>query len=58
MALAKIGADWVDDVPGIPAVYIFGRRVRGDHHKGSDVYIRLFMHKWAKRGSIDDVTSE
>jgi predicted nucleotidyltransferase len=41
--LAEIIARWVDDVPGISAVYLFGSRVRGDHRPDSDVDLRLFL---------------
>jgi predicted nucleotidyltransferase len=57
-AIARAVADWVDDVPGVPVVFIFGSRVRGDHHEGSDVDIRLFKYEWADGGPLDDVTSE
>jgi predicted nucleotidyltransferase len=57
-AIATAVADWVDDVPDVPVVFIFGSRVRGDHHEGSDVDIRLFKHEWADGGPLDDATSE
>jgi predicted nucleotidyltransferase len=44
-ALAEILADWVEQAPGVTA-YVFGSRVRGDHHSGSDVDVRLFPDEW------------
>jgi predicted nucleotidyltransferase len=44
--LAEILAQWVDAAPGVPAVYLFGSRVRGDHRPDSDVDIRLFLDDW------------
>ena len=44
--LAEILADWIEPAPSIPAVYLFGSRVRGDHRPDSDVDIRLFLHEW------------
>jgi predicted nucleotidyltransferase len=44
--LAEILARWVDHIEGIPAVYLFGSRVRGDHRQDSDVDVRLFVDKW------------
>ncbi len=41
--LAEIVAKWADEAPGIPAVYLFGSRVRGDHRPDSDVDIRLYF---------------
>jgi predicted nucleotidyltransferase len=29
--LAEVFADWIEPVPDVPAVYLFGSRVRGDH---------------------------
>lgn len=48
--LARIVADWADPAPAAE-VYIFGSRVRGDHHPGSDVDI--YIHYLAP---IDDDT--
>jgi len=45
-ALAEILADWMEPAPGIPAVYLFGSRVRGDHRPDSDVDVRLFLDEW------------
>lgn len=45
-ALAEILAQWVDDVPGLPAVYLFGSRVRGDHKPNSDVDVWLDIVNW------------
>ena len=45
-ALAEILAQWVDEVPGIPAIYLFGSRVRGDHRPDSDVDVRVYFSEW------------
>jgi hypothetical protein len=45
-ALAEILADWVEPAPCIPAVYLFGSRVRGDHRPDSDVDVRLLLNEW------------
>src|SRR5271168_82818 len=45
-ALAEAVAVWVDDVPGISSVYLFGSRVRGDHRPDSDVDLRLYLDEW------------
>ena len=44
--LAGTLADWVDAAPEIPAVYLFGSRVRGDHRADSDVNVRLHLGRW------------
>jgi predicted nucleotidyltransferase len=44
--LASIHAEWADSPPGIPAVYLFGSRVRGDHRPGIDVDVRLYLDEW------------
>jgi hypothetical protein len=44
--LAEILARWVDHVTCVPAVYLFGSRVRGDHRPDSDVDVRLFLDNW------------
>jgi predicted nucleotidyltransferase len=46
VALAEILADWVEPAPSVPAVYLFGSRVRGDHRHDSDVDVRLFLDEW------------
>jgi hypothetical protein len=46
-ALAEILADWIKPARGIPAVYLFGSRVRGDHRHDSDVDVRLFLDEWS-----------
>ena len=46
-ALVEILADWIEPAPSIPAIYLFGSRVRADHRKDSDVDIRLFLHEWS-----------
>jgi Nucleotidyltransferase domain len=51
MALAEIVARWVDDVPGVTRVYIFGSRVRGDNRPDSDVDIRLFTERLGNDGA-------
>ena len=45
-ALAEILADWVEPAPCIPAVHLFGSRVRGDHRPDSDVDVRLLLNEW------------
>jgi predicted nucleotidyltransferase len=45
-ALAEILAEWIDPVIGIPAVYLFGSRVRGDHRIDSDVDVRVYTDEW------------
>jgi predicted nucleotidyltransferase len=45
-SLAGIIAEWVEYVPGIGAVYLFGSRVRGDHRPDSDVDLRLYIQDW------------
>ena len=42
-ALAETVARWIDGVPGVPAVYLFGSRVRGDHRPGSDVDLCVIL---------------
>jgi predicted nucleotidyltransferase len=51
--LASILADWADAAPGIPVVYLFGSRVRGDHRPDSDVDVQLYVDRW----SADEVTT-
>jgi polymorphic toxin system nucleotidyltransferase-like protein len=46
-ALVEILASWIDPVPGIPALYLFGSRVRGDHRPDSDVDVRLYWEEWS-----------
>src|ERR1700756_518151 len=45
-ALAETLAEWIESAPGIPAVYLFGSRVRGDHRSDSDVDVRLYLNEW------------
>jgi Polymerase beta, Nucleotidyltransferase len=45
-ALAEIIARWVAPAPGVPAVFLFGSRVRGDHRPDSDVDVRLYPEEW------------
>lgn len=45
-AVAEIIAEWVERVPGIAVVYLFGSRVRGDHRSDSDVDLRLYTKDW------------
>jgi Polymerase beta, Nucleotidyltransferase len=54
VSIAKVIADWVDDIPGVRAVYLFGSRVRGDHRDDSDIDLRLFVHEWEG----DDLTTD
>lgn len=42
-ALAETVAKWADLAPGVPHVYVFGSRVRGDHHPGSDVDLCIIL---------------
>jgi predicted nucleotidyltransferase len=42
-ALAEVIATWLDGAPGVPVVYLFGSRVRGDHGPNSDVDFRLYL---------------
>jgi Polymerase beta, Nucleotidyltransferase len=51
--LASVFDEWVAPAPGVPAVYLFGSRVRGDHRADSDVDVRLFLSEW----SGDDATN-
>jgi len=44
-ALAETLARWIEPAPGV-TVYLFGSRVRGQHHGDSDVDIRLFQSEW------------
>jgi GT2 family glycosyltransferase len=44
--LADILADWIEPAPNVPAIYLFGSRVRGDHRPDSDVDVRLFLNEW------------
>lgn len=46
-ALAEAVATWIDDVPGVPGVYLFGSRVRGDHRPESDVDLAVFPDEMA-----------
>jgi predicted nucleotidyltransferase len=43
--LAEILASWVDPVGGVPELYLFGSRVRGDHRPDSDVDVRLYPER-------------
>jgi Polymerase beta, Nucleotidyltransferase len=45
-ALAEVLAKWIEPAPTVPAVYLFGSRVRGDHRPDSDVDVRLFLNEW------------
>ena len=40
--LAETVAQWADKFPGLPVVYLFGSRVRGDHRPDSDVDLCIF----------------
>jgi predicted nucleotidyltransferase len=52
--LAEIVVRWVDAVPGVSAVYIFGSRVRGDHRPASDVDIRLHVDEMGSDKETND----
>ena len=59
-ALASSVAKWIDEVPGLPAVYLFGSRVRGDHRPDSDVDIRVYLAKRIQplpNGSQDSIVT-
>ena len=45
-AVAEIIARWLDDAPGVPAAYLFGSRVRGDHRPDSDIDLRIYINEW------------
>jgi predicted nucleotidyltransferase len=45
-SLAEILDNWIAPAPGIPAIYLFGSRVRGDHRPDSDVDVRLYLTEW------------
>jgi hypothetical protein len=44
--LANILAKWIEPAPGVPAVYLYGSRVRGDHRPDSDIDVRVFTKEW------------
>jgi Nucleotidyltransferase domain len=52
--LAQVLADWVAEAPGVPRIYLFGSRVRGDHRPDSDVDVRICHSEWAG----DELTSQ
>jgi predicted nucleotidyltransferase len=43
--LAEIIDRWVQPVPGVREVYLFGSRVRGDHRPNSDIDLRIFVEE-------------
>ena len=45
-SLAEILDNWIAPAPGIPAIYVFGSRVRRDHRSDSDVDVRLYLNEW------------
>src|SRR5467141_1036155 len=49
-ALAEVLAGWIGPAPAVPAVYLFGSRVRGDRRPDSDVDVRLLGR--TKRGGF------
>ena len=51
--LAEILAGWIGPAPDIPAIYVFGSRVRGDGQSDSDVDVRLFLNEW---GNVCEAT--
>jgi hypothetical protein len=51
--LASILADWIEPAPNVPAVYLFGSRVRGDHRPDSGVDVQVFLNKWHDLKEID-----
>jgi predicted nucleotidyltransferase len=44
-SLAEIIDRWVQPVPGVKEVYLYGSRVRGDHRSDSDVDLRIFVEE-------------
>jgi predicted nucleotidyltransferase len=54
-ALANLLSDWIEPAPNIPAVYLFGSRVRGDHRPDSDVDVRMLLHEWRNLSSEDTI---
>ena len=42
-SIAEIIDHWVQTVPGLREVYLFGSRVRGDHRPDSDIDLRIFV---------------
>ena len=44
--LAETLAEWADAAPDVPAIYLFGSRVRGDHRADSDVDVRIHLGSW------------
>ena len=54
IALARVLREWIEPAPGVPVVYLFGSRVRGDHRPDSDVDVRVFPSTF--KG--DDATSD
>lgn len=52
-ALVDTLANWIEPAPTIPAVYLFGSRVRGDHRPDSDVDVRLYVHEWPPLSSAE-----
>jgi predicted nucleotidyltransferase len=53
LALARILADWIEPAPNLPAVYLYGSRVRGDHHPNSDVDVRVLPNEWRDLQEVD-----
>jgi predicted nucleotidyltransferase len=45
--LAEILASWINPVPGIQELYLFGSHVRDDHRPDSDVDVRLYPEEWS-----------
>ncbi|WP_461335339.1 nucleotidyltransferase domain-containing protein [Bradyrhizobium embrapense] len=43
----------MEPAPNVPAVYLFGSRVRGDHRPDSDVDVRLFTNEWRDVKQVD-----
>ena len=52
-ALAEVLAGWIGPAPGVPAIYLFGSRVRGDHRPDSDVDVRVFLNEWRSLTRVD-----
>jgi predicted nucleotidyltransferase len=42
----EILAEWIEPAPRIPAIYLFGSRVRADHKPNSDIDVCLYLNEW------------
>jgi predicted nucleotidyltransferase len=55
-ALAEVIATWLDGAPGVPVVYLFGSRVRGDHGPNSDWRLDAETMRWWMHQNDTDFT--